>query len=330
LLLALPVVILVGWALNFTIPVYSVSPGDALDVSKLIQVNGSSFETGSGSILMTDVSLQQVTPFLWLIDHLNSSITLEPASSILGTSSEKSFNADQLSQMANAKVAAAVAALGYLHRPVATKYGAEILAVLSGTPAAGKLKVGDLVYAVDGEETPSDTSFQATIQGYSPGSTVQLSVLRQTMFKGGIKTDTISVPITLGKDPKNPAKAFLGVEFSLGTYFVLPIAVKISTGSIGGPSAGLAFALGIVEDLSRTSVTHGLKVAATGTMNALGDVGDVGGVKQKTITVRNAGANVFLVPPQEYKIAKSVAGPKMKVFAVKTLSGAIAILNKLT
>ena len=96
--------------------------------------------------------------------------------------------------------------------------------------------------------------------------------------------------------------------------------------NIGGPSAGLAMTLGVIDALTSGSVTGGHTVAATGTIDSQGDVGDVGGVAQKTVAVENAGATIFLVPPQEYKAALSKIRPGLQVYAVSTLDQALQVL----
>ena len=101
------------------------------------------------------------------------------------------------------------------------------------------------------------------------------------------------------------------------TTYTFPFQCHINVGGIGGPSAGLALTLGLIDLLSNGDLTGGHRVAATGTINLDGTVGDVGGVAQKTVAVRKAGAQVFFVPPQELQDAQSEAG-SMKVYAVST------------
>ena len=109
----------------------------------------------------------------------------------------------------------------------------------------------------------------------------------------------------------------------------LPFAVSINTADIGGPSAGLAMTLGVLDALSKVSITGALHVAATGTISPGGGVGDVGGVAEKTIAVENAGATVFLVPEEEYLVARRAASGGLKVIAVQNLSQAIAAIVRL-
>ena len=105
--------------------------------------------------------------------------------------------------------------------------------------------------------------------------------------------------------------------------------MTIDPGNIGGPSAGLAFTLGVIDELNPGDLTGGRKIAATGTIESDGSVGDVGGVVQKTAAVRRAGAIAFLVPPGEYADAVKNAGPKLKVIKVTSLEQALDALKGL-
>jgi PDZ domain-containing protein len=112
-----------------------------------------------------------------------------------------------------------------------------------------------------------------------------------------------------------------------------PFPVSINSDNIGGPSAGLVFTLGVINRLAGGNITGGRIIAATGTIHPDGTIGDVGGVKQKTVAVERAGATVFFVPQVpgdlELKVAQSVATGNLKVFSVATLSQALADLQRL-
>jgi PDZ domain-containing protein len=108
-----------------------------------------------------------------------------------------------------------------------------------------------------------------------------------------------------------------------------PFSVSINSDMIGGPSAGLAFTLGIINPLVSGNVTAGRVVAATGTIRPDGSIGDVGGVKQKTVAVERAGATVFFVPPGELADARAVADPSLTLYAVSTLAQALTDLQHL-
>jgi Lon-like protease len=117
------------------------------------------------------------------------------------------------------------------------------------------------------------------------------------------------------------------VSTTRATY-TFPFNISIEVGAVGGPSAGLALTLGILDILSGGDLTGGHSVAATGTIELDGTVGDVGGVAQKTVAVRRAGATVFFVPADQFKDAQSQAG-SMKVYAVKSLQQALDDLQRL-
>jgi PDZ domain-containing protein len=119
----------------------------------------------------------------------------------------------------------------------------------------------------------------------------------------------------------------VGIEPEDQIAYAYPFPVSIDVVDIGGPSAGLAMTLGVIDALSSGSLTGGHTVAATGTMDASGDVGDVGGVPQKTVAVENAGASIFLVPPQEYRAAMSKDRPGLAIYAVSTLDQALDVLE---
>jgi PDZ domain-containing protein len=108
-----------------------------------------------------------------------------------------------------------------------------------------------------------------------------------------------------------------------------PFPVNLNAEGIIGPSAGLAFTLGLMKALDPAEMTAGLKIAATGTISLDGSIGDVGGVAQKTISVRNSGAAVFFVPKVEYQLAKANAGGHLRIFPVSTIAQVIHDLEGL-
>ena len=121
--------------------------------------------------------------------------------------------------------------------------------------------------------------------------------------------------------------AFMGIALMTHAQYDLPFPITINSEGIGGPSAGLAYTLGIIQALTPDDLTGGQKVSATGTIDPTGRVGDVGGVAQKTVAVRNSGATLFLVPPAEYKVAMQHAGNHLKVVPVASLDQALTALG---
>ncbi len=231
--------------------------------------------------------------------------------------------------MANAKLAAGVAAFTYLGRFVPKVYGAEVLATVPGTPAAGILEPGDLITKVGSHIVTSMRTFSSAIVSSAPGVKVKLHVIRQSTSSTSLAFRRLTFAIKLGHDPRDPKRAFLGVEFTQGVFYALPGSIKISTGDIGGPSAGLAFTLQLVQELSHRRFNPKVEVAATGTISPNGTVGQVGGVPQKAVAVYRSGVRVFLVPTAQVAQARTYVGNKLKIFGVSSLTQAIDIIKRL-
>jgi PDZ domain-containing protein len=177
-------------------------------------------------------------------------------------------------------------------------------------------------------DTPVLTADQLThtLSGFHSGQTITLDVEKGGAAPAGPVSVTLHDTVIKPGSGFKPFTLDLGIQTEDQVDYTLPVKVSIDVAGIGGPSAGLAMTLGVIDALHGGSLTGGRTVAATGTIDAQGDVGDVGGVAQKTVAVENAGATIFLVPPQEYKAALSKDRPGLKVYEVSTLDQALAIL----
>ena len=193
-----------------------------------------------------------------------------------------------LRQMDRSQEIAAAVALRELGYDVeAEPEGALVVAVAGGAPAEGKLQPTDLIVAVDGTSVRTPDDLRRLIGTHEPGDTVRLRVRR------GADVEEIAVDTIASTD--EAGRPIVGIQVEQSADIRLPIDVEIDLAGVGGPSAGLAFALDIVEEL-RGNVDRGLKVAATGEIELDGDVLPIGGVKQKVIGAQRSGADVFLVP----------------------------------
>jgi PDZ domain-containing protein len=296
-----------------------------------------------GAILLTDVFESPVTALSYLPDLWSSDNQLIPTDELVPNGIPASeLTAQGYLQMVQAKDAAKAAALRRLGYSVPEQNGGVVIeGVASGTPAFGALEVGQVVTGVDETSTPDLCSFVVALSAIRPGGLARLSV-RQDRFsasgvlvRGAVATRTVRLvkrpagPAAAGCTGRRPGGGFLGVVVATQQNFTFPFKISINTANIGGPSAGLAMTLGLINTLSDGRLTGGLRVAATGTMDASGAVGDVGGVAQKTVAVERAGASVFFVPDQELAVAKAKATPSLKVFAVSSLAQALSILGRL-
>lgn len=290
-----------------------------------------------GTLYMVDVLVGPATPIQYLLSKVgllhtfSDGTQLVPKGAVLGTTPPAQLSCQDAQQMDSATSTASVVALRKLGYQVQENdLGAQLYQVAPGSPAsAAGLECNDLITAVG--STPIHTAEELTtaIHAAKPGQEVRITVQRQGA-SGKTQTLTVTAHLTgtpaEGGAPADPTQAFLGVVAMTKTTFTFPFRVTIDVGDIGGPSAGLALTLGLLDVLSDGNLTGGHRVAATGTINFDDSVGDVGGVAQKAVAVRQAGAQVFLVPPQELAAAKSEAG-SMRVYAVSTLQQALGYLH---
>jgi len=320
--------LIVAVASRIDLNYYAVEPGVAQSVQQFITVPPDKGHPVERPVLLTDVEIGRVSALSYVYYHVHlfgfhRETVLTPLLEITGGTPPSEFNGQGELEMSQAEAAAKAAALRRLGYTVtATAAGAVVFAVFDGTAAWGVLSVGDVVNAVDGTPVTTADDFDKVMGRYKDGDTVHLSVLR-----GGSGPVT-SVPLTLSShvldiDGQRTTLS-VGVETEDQVDYAYPFPVSIDVTNIGGPSAGLAMTLGVIDTLSGGHLTGPTLVACTGTIDDQGNVGDVGGVPQKTIAVERAGATVFLVPPQEYKAAMSEDIPSLHIYAVSTLDQALA------
>ncbi len=306
-----------------TLPYYSVAPGSAQQVNDLIRVPKERSFPPRGKVYLATVSLQRATPVGALVGWLDGDTDVVPEERVLGDAPRGDYSEQNRQLMSESKQVASVVALRQLGYPVAEHgTGGLIVGVQEGTPADGRIHPDEVILAVDGRPTMLASEAVGAIRAHNPGDAVRLEVRG---VNGAVRTEQL----TLGVNPRRPG-GFLGVTIlTKDQRFDYPFEITIESGDIGGPSAGLAYTLGVLDALSPGELTGGKKVATTGTMEIDGTVGNVGGVAQKTAAVREAGADYFLVPPDEYEEARSHAGNGLKVMKAGSLSEALSVLSGL-
>jgi PDZ domain-containing protein len=268
---------------------YLFLPDKAHPVAPLVDVKGGHDPRDGGGIYFVDIFVRKASQLERLFPSIHDGSTLVPASAVRppGVSDAARRKADLRSMTRSQSVAAAVAlkALGY--KVVARPVGALIDDIVPGAPAAGKLQPSDVVVSADGKPVRTPGDLRRALARHPVGTTVTLGIRRDSSL--------VQVRLRTVADPQRPTRPVIGVFVEQAADIKLPVPVKIRAGGIGGPSAGLAFALDIMEELGR-DVDHGHKVAATGQIELDGSVTSIGGVRQKTIGVRRSGVDVFLVP----------------------------------
>jgi PDZ domain-containing protein len=202
-------------------------------------------------------------------------------------------------------------------RPV----GVRVTYVGQGLPAFGKLLPGDVIVAVDGKPAPTTGDLRADIRARRIGDSVSLTVRRgkQTLVE---KMKTVGARV--GED----RIAVVGITTEQALDIHLPLRVSINAGNVGGPSAGVAFALEVMEELGR-DVVHGQKVAATGEIFADGSIGPIGGIKQKTIGAREAHVDAFLVPAGDNATEARKYAHGLRIIPVESFPQALRALATL-
>lgn len=325
---------------------YAITPGQAQAVGPLVKVPSDRSHRIDGSILLTDVYLTRVSLLSDLPDRLNGDAQMIPATALLGPSTPATeLTAQGYLTMAEAQSAAKAAALTRLGDKVSEHdAGTLVFSVTARSPAASHLKVGQIITAVDGTPTPNECAFEAALAPHTPGDTVSLSVEQSTVTPDAVqKTGPTKVEqVRLARRPASAGASssgcpgvtssstgYLGVELKTQQDYTDPVHVSVDTRTIGGPSAGLAMTLAIIDKLYGGDLTGGHAVAATGTISPTGAVGDVGGVREKTVAVERAGATAFLVPPDEYPTAKAKDIPSLHIYKVATLADALSVLRHL-
>jgi len=317
-------------------PYTELVPGDALPVSGLITVPPDRAHPIHGKVLLTDVGVQSLRYLQYFYVRLfpNRINTVVPTGALTSNLPESEFNAQGTVDMAESQLTAKAVALRQLGYAVPERdIGVTIYVIDPGSPAWRTLQVGDVVTSIDGTPTTNPTELQKAVRSRQPGETVTIRV-------GSIAQPTPGhdVSVRLSSITVDHKKVgFLGIGdpasgiTAMGTQPVydFPFPVSINSDNIGGPSAGLAWTLGILNTLGGGELTGGRIVAATGTIRPDGTIGDVGGVQQKTVAVEEAGASVFLVPVPELATARAMATPGLKVMAVGSLAQALSDLAQL-
>ena len=311
-------------ASTIDVPYYAIRPGSARQTNDLVEVPQDRRFPPKGQLLFVTVGVGRLTALSWLLASRDDDIEIVPEREILGTTPPDEYREQVTQEMVDAKENAVVVALGRLCEPVTeTGTGARVEQVVEGSPAAGAgVTKGDTVTAVDGRPVTTADQALGVLRAKPPGASLGLTVVGPAE-RATPRTTTA----TLGRRPEDPARSFLGVTLRTRQQdFSLPFDVAIDSGKVGGPSAGLEFALSIVDQLSPGELTGGGKVAVTGTIELDGTVGPVGGIPQKTVTVGRAGAKLFLVPAGQVAEAQAEAGGDIEIVGVATLDEAIKAL----
>ncbi len=302
---------------------YLILPDRAKPLAERVAAPGEKPDDNGGGIYYVDVIVRKASLLEEKFDLFRpDGADLVPEHAIVPPGTDfgdrRRQNLRQMDRSQEVATAVALRELGY--DVVAEPEGALVVDVAEDAPADGKIEPTDVIVAVDGKpvETPDD--LRRLIAERKVGDSVRLRV-RSGGTTRTVELDTIESPVEKGRP-------IIGVQVEQNADIDVPVDVDIDLGGVGGPSAGLAFALDILEELGR-DVDRGNRVAATGEIELDGGVAPVGGLKQKTIGARRAGADVFLVPAGENAEVARENADGLRIIPVENFQQALRALKTL-
>ncbi|MFI8825791.1 PDZ domain-containing protein [Streptomyces sp. NPDC053431] len=322
------------------VPYSEMSPGPTVNTlgeargEPVLQISGHQTYPTTGNLNMTtvrvtsaDYKMNAVEAVYGWLAHDSVVVphdTLYPDGKTEEQSSQE--NAEEFSQ---SQESAKVAALKELGIPVTTRV--VVATVVKGTPAEGELHAGDVIRAVDGTAVKEPGDVSKLVTQRKPGQDVVFTIVPAKEAAAAEKahkdaTTTRKVVITTTRSEEGD-RAIVGIQ--AGTDHVFPFTIDIKLADVGGPSAGLMFALGIVDKLTPESLTGGKFVAGTGTIDDKGKVGPIGGIEMKLVGARKAGARYFLTPAENCAAAAADTPDGLTLVKVNTIDDATKSLEKL-
>ncbi|MBY8865104.1 MULTISPECIES: YlbL family protein [Streptomyces] len=325
------------------VPYSEMSPGPTVNTlgehggEPVLQISGHRTYPTDGHLNMTTVRVTSAdyrmnlaeAVYGWLAhdDKIVPHDTLYPDGKTEQQSTQE--NAEEFSQ---SQESAKVAALKELGIPV--KSWVIVSTVVKDSPAQGNLHAGDVIKAVDGTAVKQPADVAKLVTAHKPGQKVVFTIVPAKDQAAAAKqnkdaTVTKDVTLTTAESHDTGARRAV-VGISAGTDHTFPFTIDIKLADVGGPSAGLMFALGIYDKLTPGSLTGGKFVAGTGTIDDDGKVGPIGGIEMKTVGARDKGAQYFLTPADNCAAAASDTPSGLTLVKVKTIGDALGALKDIS
>ena len=310
---------------SYHVDYVEVSPGTAEVVGSKIDIAGAKTYAPEGKIrfLTVLVSVKRPTLFQYLkAKYYDDDTELLKWKDVFGDVSEKDNSTINEALMQDSQSSAKFVALTTLGCSInKSGEGAIISYVEKKSPASdAKLKIESTIVKVDTTEIKTDQDAIDALSKHEPGDTVKLTYKEKDSEKENV------IDVILEENPEKKGVGYLGVGLQTRLpIFDYPISINIDPGDVSGPSAGLAFTLSLIDQLSKGELTGSKDYAVTGEIRVDGTVGQVGGVAQKAVAAKKAGAKMMIVPKGEGKEARSSV-PSMKVFEVENIDQALTIL----
>ena len=280
-----------------------------------------------GFLYQLTVRRDEANVLIYIWSLVNDSYDLYPREVILPDGvSPKELSEISIQNMRTSENVAIAVALKNVGYEISSKGdGVAVVGILDDSPVKDKLKKGDLLNSINNKNISSATEFISTLRTYSIGETVSIGLLREV--DGNKKTLTIETTLIEHIEYEGePMVGFLAT--TVNERFDFPFEIDIKTGNVGGPSAGLMMALNVYNNLIPEDLTNSMIVAGTGTIEIDGSVGPVGGIKQKVIAAKRAGAELILVPVANFEEAKIFETEETAIVAVDSFSAALSVISQ--
>ena len=304
---------------------YFMSPGPPYQWE--IDYGNNDNYTFEGNLYQLTVRRDEANVFVYLWSLINESYDLYPREVILpdGVTPQELSEISIQNMRTSENVAIAVALKNVGYEIESKGDGVAVVGLLEDSPVKDKLKKGDLINSINNTDIFSATEFISNLRTYSIGETVSIGLLREI---DGVK-EQIYIKTTLIEHVEYEGEPMVGfLATTVNERFDFPFEIDIKTGNVGGPSAGLMMALNVFNNLIPEDITNSKIIAGTGTIEIDGSVGPVGGIKQKIIAAKRAGAELILVPVANFEEAKPFETDKTAIVAVDSFNEALSVISQ--
>src|SRR5699024_852146 len=330
-IIALMVVVIIAFTLSmYKLPYYIYKPGGADALDSIVEVEGG--HQSAGDMHLVTVSGGQATPVQYLWSTILPHHEIMPIHEVIPEGlSEEDYRHAQLQMMENSQEASIVVAYEAADADITIDYkGIFVVEVFEDMPAEGKLQMGDQILAVDNKRVDHAEDLISYVDTKQVGDTITLDIKRD-------KTE-LSVDVELVEYDNQKDKIGIGVGLVTDRDVTVDPDVTFSSGEIGGPSAGLMFALVIFDQLTEEDLTKGYEMAGTGEIDYDGNVLRIGGIDKKVIAADKEGCDIFFSPNENgakdsnYTVAKKTAeeiGTDMDIVPVDTFADALDYIQHL-
>ncbi|MHB1137588.1 MAG: YlbL family protein [Microthrixaceae bacterium] len=329
---ALLVIGLVAALFLVRLPYYLVQPGSVRPAETRIEIEGAESFTDAGEVLFTTVFIDQATPALLLRSWLDDAVEVRTREEMYPEDNRDEVQQQNRARMDLSKLTATKVALDHLG--IDADYaadGARVLGLVEDGPAEGVLHLDDVIVEVDGGEVVMPSDISVELEDRAPGDQVEVVVRRGPTGDASDADAATTLELTLGAADDDAGRPVLGIQVEPDAPRIeSPVQVQVDSGTVSGPSAGLAWTLAIIDRLTPGSLTDGRRIAVTGEILPDGSVGAVGGVRQKVAAVKRAGLDLFIYPAatseEDQAAMRRIAGDDVELRPVSDVSEAVAVL----